>query len=102
MSAYVRVATKSELPVAGETREFPVGEKVICIANVNGKLAAMDNLCLHRGGSLGQGCVERGKVICPWHGWQWDPITGAAVEDSNLRLKVYDLKLEGDDVLVNV
>jgi nitrite reductase (NADH) small subunit len=98
----VRVAAKSELPAPGETREFLVREKVICIANVNGILAAMDNLCLHRGGSLGQGCVEQGKVICPWHGWRWDPATGAATEDPSLRLKVYEVELEGDDVLVNV
>jgi nitrite reductase/ring-hydroxylating ferredoxin subunit len=102
MSGYVRVAAKSELPAPGEAREFSVGEKVICIANVNGKLAAMDNLCLHRGGSLGQGCVEHGKVICPWHGWRWDPVTGAATEDPNLQLKVYELRLAGDDVLVKV
>ncbi|MFB3917757.1 MAG: Rieske (2Fe-2S) protein [Terriglobales bacterium] len=99
---FIRVASVSELPGLNEAKEFTAGAKVICIANVNGTFSAMDNVCLHRGGQLGQGVVLDGKVICPWHGWRWDPVTGAAVEDANLKLEIYSLKIEGDDVLVYV
>ncbi len=100
MPAYVRIASRAELPAPGEAREFNLGEKVICVANVNGTFSAMDNVCLHRGGSLGQGTVEGGKVVCPWHGWRWDPVSGAAVENPNLHVAIYPLRIEGDDVLV--
>jgi nitrite reductase (NADH) small subunit len=102
MSKFVRIGSRSELPKPGEAREFTLGDKAICVANVNGALAAMDNVCLHRGAPLGQGSVEHGKLICPWHGWRWDPVTGAATENPSLKLAIYRIKVEGDDVLVQI
>lgn len=99
---FTRIAAKSDLPEPGEAREFTVGEKVVCVANVNGTISAMDNVCLHRGGPLGQGMVEGGKVICPWHGWQYDPKTGEAAHNRAARVVVYPIKVEGDDVLVEI
>ena len=52
---YIKIATQSELPAEGEAREFEVAGKTICVANVNGTSSAMDNVCLHMGGPLGQG-----------------------------------------------
>lgn len=98
----VRIGSTAELPRPGEAKEFTAGNKIICVANVDGRLAALDNVCLHRGGSLGQGVVMDGKVICPWHGWRWDPHSGAAVENPQLRSEIYRITVEGDDVLVEV
>jgi nitrite reductase (NADH) small subunit len=102
MPEFVRLATQSELPAEGEAKEFPCGDKVICVANVNGSITAMDNVCLHRGGPLGQGMIEGDKVVCPWHGWQWDPKTGEAAHNPNAKVAVYPLKVENGDVLVEV
>ena len=102
MPNLVRIAAKSELPADGEAREFMVGEKTICVANCEGALSAMDNVCLHRGGPLGQGVIEEGKVVCPWHGWQYDPKTGEAAHNAAAKVAVYPIKIEGDDVLVEI
>jgi nitrite reductase (NADH) small subunit len=102
MSQFVKIASAAELPAAGEAKEFTIGEKVLCVANVEGTISAMDNVCLHRGGPIGQGFVNEGKVICPWHGWEWDPKTGAASHNPAARLTVYPIKVEGDDVLVEI
>jgi nitrite reductase (NADH) small subunit len=102
MPSFTKLATQSALPAADEAKEFPCGEKIICIANVNGSYSAMDNVCLHRGGPLGEGTIERGKVVCPWHGWQWDPKTGEAEQDSKLKIAVYPLKIENGDVLIEI
>jgi nitrite reductase (NADH) small subunit len=102
MSEFVRIGSKSDLPAENEAREFTVGERVICVANVRGTITAMDNVCLHRGGPLGQGIISRGKVVCPWHGWEFDPRTGAATHNPAARLAVYPIKIEGDDVLVEM
>ena len=75
---------------------------MICVANVNRVISAMDNVCLHRGGPLGQGAIEGDKLVCPWHGWQWDPKTGEAVHSPNLKLKVYPLKMENGEVLIEL
>jgi len=97
---FIKLTAQSDLPAADEAKEFPCGEKILCVANVNGVYSAIDNVCLHRGGPLGQGMIENGKVVCPWHGWAWDPKTGAAEQNPSLKVAVYPLKIEGGDVLV--
>lgn len=95
-----KIAIQSELPAPNTAKEFSCGDKTICIANVNGEFSAMDNVCLHQGGPLGEGTIEHGKVVCPWHGWQYDPKTGQAVHNPNAKLAVYPMKVENGDVLV--
>jgi nitrite reductase (NADH) small subunit len=99
---FIKLTAQSNLPNTNEAKEFPYGDKTICIANVNGTFSAMDNVCLHRGGPLGQGMIEHGKVVCPWHGWEWDPQTGQAVQDSRAKIAVYPLKIENGDVMVEI
>jgi len=98
----IRLASDSELPPPGQAKEFACGDKVICVANVNGTISAMDNICLHRGGPLGQGTIEGDKVVCPWHGWEWDPKTGQATQNRNARIAVYPIKVENRDVMIEV
>ena len=102
MATFTKLAQQSELPAANEAKEFPCGDKAICVANINGSYSAMDNVCLHRGGPLGQGMIDGGKVVCPWHGWQWNPTTGEAVQNPNMKVAVYPLKIENGDVLVEI
>ncbi|HTW58462.1 MAG TPA: Rieske (2Fe-2S) protein [Terriglobales bacterium] len=102
MPNFIKLTTQSELPSDNEAKEFPCGSKTICIANVNGVYSAMDNVCLHRGGPLGQGMIENGKVVCPWHGWAWDPKTGVAEQDAKAKVAVYPMKIEGGDVMVEI
>ena len=99
---FTKLAPESELPSENQAKEFPCDEKVICVANVGGAVTAMENVCLHRGGPLGQGTIEGGKVVCPWHGWQWDPQTGQAGHNPNARLAVYPIKIENSDVLIEI
>lgn len=98
----IRIAAKSDLPGPGEAREFAIGETAICVANISGEYSALDNVCFHRGGPLGQGVVEDGKIVCPWLGWQYHPKTGEAVHNPSAKVAVYPLKLEGEDVLVDL
>jgi nitrite reductase (NADH) small subunit len=100
--AFIKLAAESDLPPSNEAKEFPCGEKIICIANVNGSYSAMDNVCPHRGGPLGQGMIENGKVVCPWHAWAWDPKTGATEFDSSMKVQIYPMKVENGDVMVEM
>jgi nitrite reductase (NADH) small subunit len=99
---FTKLTIESELPPVTAAKEFPCSDKVICVANVNGTISAMDNVCLHRGGPLGQGMIEGAKLVCPWHGWQWDPQTGQSVHDARAKVAVYPLKIENGDVLIEV
>src|SRR5690242_6827918 len=102
MSDYVKLTTEAELPPVDEAREFTIGDKTICVANVDGTITAIDNVCLHRGGPLGQGVIDRGKVICPWHGWEWDVKSGEAAHNPSVKVDVYPLKIENGDVLIKM
>lgn len=99
---YVKLTTQSELPSPGEAKEFELGKKVICLANVNGTITAMDNVCLHMGGPLGQGYIEGNKIVCPWHGWEYDLKTGELGDDPKSKVAVYSIKVENGDVLIEI
>jgi len=102
MPGFVKIANEAELPAANMAKEFPCGGNVICVANVNGTISAMDNVCLHRGGPLGQGVIEGNKLVCPWHGWQWDPKTGEAGNNPAAKIQIYPIKIENGDVMVEI
>ncbi len=97
---FVKLASESELPAINQAKEFTCGEKTICVASVGGEVSAMNNICLHRGGPIGQGVVEDGKVICPWHGWGWDAKTGEA--GPGVKVEVYPVKIEDGNLLIEL
>jgi len=99
---FTKLTNQSDLPAANQVKEFPCGNKMLCVANVDGAISALDNVCLHLGGPLGEGVIEGGKVICPWHGWQYDPTTGQVGSNPNLKLAVYPIKVENGDVMVEI
>ncbi len=99
MPRYVKVAKVNEMP-AGTAREFQADGKVIALFNVDGKFYATDNVCLHRGGPLGQGPLEGEIVTCPWHGWQYKVTTGEAVFNDQIKVQTFEVKVEGDDIVV--
>ena len=50
--------------------------RAVCITRTAEGFGALDNRCPHQGGPLGDGEIENGFVICPWHGYEYDPHTG--------------------------
>ncbi len=51
-------------------------DRAVCITRTAAGYGALDNRCPHQGGPLGEGQIEHGYVICPWHGYEYDPLTG--------------------------
>jgi nitrite reductase (NADH) small subunit len=74
----------------------------ICLARVGGELSALDNWCPHRRGPLGQGWLEGKAVVCPWHSWTFDLTTGEAEYPVSERVAVFPVRVEGEDVLVDL
>jgi nitrite reductase (NADH) small subunit len=72
------------------------------MANVHGELSAVNNRCPHRGGPLGQGWVEGESVVCPWHAWTFNLKTGEAEFPVHDRVAVYPVRVEGEDVLMDI
>ena len=99
---YERVAARSDVP-AGRVRVFEVGERSIALANVGGAFFAIDNLCTHDGGPLGEGTLAGDQVECPRHGARFDVRTGAVRALPAVRpVRTYPVRLDGDEVSVDV
>jgi nitrite reductase (NADH) small subunit len=92
----------SEAPKPGELIEAEANGQPVCLANVNGRLCALNNICPHRGGPLGQGWLEGEAVVCPWHSWAFDTRTGEALPPDQGKTDVLELKVEGEDLLVHI
>jgi nitrite reductase (NADH) small subunit len=99
--AFEKAAKLAEIPV-GSIKEVQVAGQAIALANVAGTVYAISNTCLHRGGPLGAGQLEGQVVTCPWHGWQFDVITGKAVQNPAAAVGCYAIEIRGDEVFVNL
>ena len=101
MPEFVRVAAVSDL-APGKVMEVKANSHTLALCNVDGVFYAVDNVCVHRGGPLGQGYMEGYKVECPWHGWQFDCRTGTMGAIPGMQIATYEVKIEGEDVFVAV
>ena len=95
----VRVAKASDLP-PGSSRVVVVRGMPVALFNVGGTLYALSNVCLHRGGPVGEGEVSGTTVTCPWHGWEYDLRTGRGATNPAACLKTFEVSVDGDDILV--
>jgi len=101
MSEWIKVTNKNEvMPGLGKT--VKAHDTLIALFQFDGNFYALDNTCPHRGGPLGEGEVEGSIVTCPWHGWQFDITTGASPINPAACVKQYNVKVDGDDLYVEV
>ncbi len=104
---WICVGKTSDLP-EGRVKTVTARTTTICLSHFDGQWAAMDNHCPHQGGPLGEGTIERGKggecwIRCPWHGWDFDPLTGrppGGHEDSGQKL--YPVEIRGDEIYIGL
>ncbi|WP_145368483.1 Rieske (2Fe-2S) protein [Maioricimonas rarisocia] len=95
------VASISDIP-PGSSREVVAGDRVLAIFNVSGEFHALDGICPHAGGPLGDGTLSGGVVTCPWHGWQFDVTTGQHCLSPGICQTRYPVSVEGDQVVVEL
>ncbi|MEX0676773.1 MAG: Rieske 2Fe-2S domain-containing protein [Pirellulales bacterium] len=101
MATWTRLTRVSECPPASAT-EVVAGETVIALFNVEGTFYALDGVCPHQGGPLGQGMLEGCVVTCPWHGWQFDVKSGQHQLGSQIVQPRYEVRVDGEWILVNL
>ncbi len=96
----VKIAEIDQVP-RGTGKVIHVGGRTIALFNINGAFYALDNVCTHRGGPLGEGKVDGTIVTCPWHGNQFDVTTGQVITGT-LPVTTYAVHTDGDDVLIEL
>jgi len=98
MPEMIRVCSEHELPREGEVCEMAGGH--LCVARVAGKIAVLTNFCPHNDGPLGQGMIEDGKVVCPYHGWSFDVRTGVTDQSTSSKARVYEAEVRDGGLYV--
>ena len=102
-----KVAEPNEV-AEGRVKSATAGTQSVALVHFKGQYAAMDNKCPHQGGPLGEGSIEEGIndecwLRCPWHGWDFDPLTGkppGGHEDTGQEM--FDVDVRDDGVYVGV
>jgi nitrite reductase (NADH) small subunit len=102
VAKWVKLCGIAEAPPPGEVAEAEAEGVAVCLINLGGELSALDNWCPHRRGPLGQGWLERDCVVCPWHSWTFHVKTGEAEFPPNEKVEVFPLRVEDDDVLIDI
>ena len=97
---FVQVCKVSEI-MEDRAKIFTVSGERVAIFKYDGKLSAVNNVCRHQGGPLGEGKVIDGCITCPWHGYQYLPGNGQSPPPFTEKVETYQLKLEGDQVLLD-
>lgn len=99
---FVKVASAKELTL-GKMIGFEAEGKKILVANLESKHYAIGNRCTHRGCMLSGGVLKGGTVQCPCHGSRFDVKTGNVVGGPAKKPEpAFQVKVEGDQILVNV
>ncbi len=70
-----RILGPDELP-EGRVTTVTVGRRSLAVTHHEGAYGCLDNACPHQGGPLGEGSIENGWLRCPWHGYDYSPLTG--------------------------
>jgi toluene monooxygenase system ferredoxin subunit len=96
-----KAATLDELWI-GEKLGVVVAGRPVLLVNVEGTICAYEDRCRHKGIALSLGKLEGHVLTCSVHGWIYDARTGAGINPESARLPRFPVRVEGDDILVDV
>ncbi len=102
MSDFVRVCKVGDVADPGK-QIFDLGERYIVLFHVEGQFYALDDLCTHDGGPLGEGTLEGLTIACPRHGAKFDIRDGRVLcMPATSGTPAHEVKVEGDEVFVKI
>jgi pyruvate oxidase len=96
-----KVAEVDELE-DGRVKTVLAGHKALALTRVGVSYGAIDNHCPHQGGPLGEGSIEKGWLRCPWHGYDYDPLTGTPPPGFADAPACFPLEVRDDGIYVAV
>jgi pyruvate oxidase len=91
-----------DLPGEGRVASVEVGGRSLALTRCGDLLGALANHCPHQGGPLGEGSIEKGLLRCPWHGYDYDPITGRPPGGFSDAVPAFAIEQRADGVYVEL
>jgi 3-phenylpropionate/trans-cinnamate dioxygenase ferredoxin component len=102
MSDFIRVAKVTDVPDPGR-KIVEVDDALVVLVHTGGKFYAIDDVCTHDGGPLGEGQLDGFTIACPRHGAKFDVRDGRALTmPATQPTTVHEVKIVGDDVYVKL
>jgi nitrite reductase/ring-hydroxylating ferredoxin subunit len=101
MARWVKAAAAADL-APGQGKLVQAEGREIALFNVNGTFHAIGAICPHENGPLHEGEVDGEAIVCPWHAFDFHVATGECSADPDLRVPVFEVKVEGGDVFIGV
>ncbi|MFZ4719397.1 MAG: thiamine pyrophosphate-dependent enzyme [Ilumatobacteraceae bacterium] len=96
-----RILGPDELP-EGRVTTVTVGRRSLAVTHHDGTYGCLDNACPHQGGPLGEGSIENGWLRCPWHGYDYSPITGQPPAGFSDAPSCFTVEARADGVYVSL
>ena len=98
---WITVAEAGQLQ-PGSGRTVVAGQRRLALFNDGGEFFAIDDLCPHQGGSLGEGPLHEGRVICPLHSWVFDLRTGRCPHETHEGVLTYPARCSDGKIEVQI
>src|SRR5208283_2973523 len=97
---FVDVCAVDDIPENRARIVCLAGERV-AVFRYDGKISAVSNVCQHQNGPLGEGKIVFGCITCPWHGYQYQPDTGASPPPYVEKVPTFNVRVKAGRVLVH-
>ena len=99
---YTKICAEADIS-EGEVRTFDINGRPIAVAKYEGNIYAVDDICTHDGGDLGEGDVIKGQIQCPRHGARFDLKTGEVTRmPAVFAIETHEVKIVAGEVYVAV
>ncbi|MCA1821311.1 MAG: Rieske 2Fe-2S domain-containing protein, partial [Pseudonocardia sp.] len=92
----------ADVPDDARVRSVVVDGRTVALSRCGTRLGALENRCPHQGGPLGEGSIEKGLLRCPWHGYDYDPLTGRPPAGFSDGVAAYQVEERADGVYVQL
>jgi nitrite reductase/ring-hydroxylating ferredoxin subunit/DMSO/TMAO reductase YedYZ heme-binding membrane subunit len=97
---FLDVCSVAEVPEA-RARIVCLADERVAVFRYGDKISAVSNVCQHQNGPLGEGRMVDGCIVCPWHGFQYDPASGASPPPFTERIPTFRVRVAGGRVWVH-
>jgi nitrite reductase (NADH) small subunit len=101
MSEWVSLFPASDIKPQS-VKECIAGDQVLAVFRVGNEFFALDGICPHHGGPLGEGQLRGCWVACPWHGWEFNVTTGEYPSGQSLKQATFPTRIVDGILQVNL
>jgi len=99
--SFQKVAKAEDL-WSGEVIGLEVNGEPVLLVNVDDRIYAYADVCPHQMSRLSEGTLTDKILRCARHHWEFDVCSGSGVNPRNTCLKQFPIRVEGEDILVNL